>query len=257
MKFLAATCFLALTAAPVQAAVLDLQFEIDFDTAYDYPTGAYVPYPFTGTVNLRMDLGNLDVHDYGDTTISSGPGGSAVFDSPLTKLVGPDPLGPGLDDSYSYVFPHTSAYSDLLIEQVAAQTNAYSSQDNQYWAHHAELRIDYRSFVPGGALDYAMTLDDMLRIVGEWYRDPSIGYFNESSDLFSVNDGQLHYTAGMSWSDYSSTLRAAWLDEQALNLETMEVMPAPVPLPAAIFLLLGAMGGLGAVAARRKSRRAE
>ncbi|MEI4486680.1 VPLPA-CTERM sorting domain-containing protein [Frigidibacter sp. MR17.14] len=254
MKFAAAALLLSVTAMPSMGAVLDLQFDIDMTTAFDYPTLSQVDFAFNGTVNMRLDFGDLVTSDYGTAIHRTGPMGSATIDSPLTQYVSAAPIGLGLNGLNAYSLALSVLYSpQTYVEDVGGQGGAYSSDGFNHFAYDAVMRIGHRPVVGPDTVAYPLQLEDILRVVGLWYRDPSIAYFNESWRTYTAVGTDVIYLSGRGWSDYTPTLTAAWLDGQALNLETMEVAaPAPVPLPAAGFLLAGAFAGLGALKARRK-----
>lgn len=215
----AVTALGLIIAAPLSVAAatgpITVNFEVNISQAHDYVLGHTVAIdPIHAVGSFTFSTDNVHVQDYGTTTIveffgSTWPFGT-TWSSPVTTLIPEDPASGAYGPFYnSYTFPNVSDYPSTFIEQVAAQSNTYRQQGNDYAAYHIELRATQRSTPRSGiglddyALDREATIAFLQGLVGKSGQDI---YFNESYEVYSIVNGQPVYQAGRSYSDYAARI---------------------------------------------------
>lgn len=215
MKHFSVVLALAVLGAPTaNATPITTIWRVSGLSQYDYPSASYetpsVPTAFDLSITFPSKV--TSAVDSGQTTITYfGDLGATVFRSPLTAYVGSDPFGTGLAGQTAYTFPNVSDYPTTFFEEFAAQSNAYSSSGDQFWAYHIEMRARRYTASRGGTgnADYAFTTPTLSDFLTDVMVNPQAYQFvfNESWQIF--DRGTNEYLAGKSWSSYDGNIALA------------------------------------------------
>ncbi len=229
------------------ASLVTVEFNVNINSAYDYPTGSYVSIaPIFGTGSFTFNIDDRSVIDYGTTTVTTFGGVmGTTWNSPVTALIPNDPYSGAYGPFYnSYTFPNVSDYPSDFIEQGASQANTYKVAGNENAYYHIELRATKRSAPRNGdgTSDYAFSGEGLLDFYRSFVVSGDDVYFNESYAIYTVQDGAVNYSEGRSWDSYTATI-------------TNVIDQAAVPEPSTVYLIL--LGLMAAALLRRKVPRAQ
>jgi len=221
------------------AATVIVGFDVNNVSPFDYTGASGNSGLAGGHGSFTFDDSSILVQNYGTTVITNFFGGSVygfgtTWTSPITASIPHDPYSGAYGPFYdSYVFPNVEDYPSSFIEQFGAQANTFSQVGNQYAAYHIELRATtYSSPRNGdGTSAYAFTATSAEDFLRGFLNSGAPVYFNESYQVYTLQNGLAVYSDGKSWSDY--------------NARITSVTVSGVPEPAAWAMMMIGFFGLG------------
>ena len=216
------------------ATAATFDFEADADAFYGANTGSS---KYEGTFDQVYSLTNV-------RAIAAGTNGGNKVDGitvTATATNGNDAADPFMDsDDAGLGVCSSGLQQGSVISDCSSNGGGHTGDDNLLFAELLELYF-------GGK---------RVAIDGLQIRDSGHNLINNQVDAITINNkvfgtdsnGQVNLAGLMAADTYTFTSAASGKE---IYLSVLEV--SQVPLPAAGFLLLGALGGLGAVARRRKT----